>query len=252
VTISNTSTTVSLDNVALTASAGFKVSGNTCGTAVAAGASCTADIVFAPTNIGSQTGTLTIASSTLGANVSVQLSGTGFDFTVATAGAGSQSVASGQTANYTLTLTPSGGVPQSFSFLCNSLPAYAACLYNPSTNNVAATATGTETIQVTTSQTTGRSVPAKWKPGWIAVALAGGFLLLPVATRKRRKLLAEVAFLVLIVAGVSSCAGSGGGGGASPSPTPTSHDVAPGTYSIPLVVTSGSVQHTVTLTLVVD
>jgi hypothetical protein len=57
--------------------------------------------------------------------------------------------------------------------------------------------------------------------------------------------------LWVTMAGLSSCAGSGGGGGSSPPPS-TSHTVAPGTYSISLVVNSGPVQHTVTLTLVVD
>jgi hypothetical protein len=94
------------------------------------------------------------------------------------------------------------------------------------------------------------AAPAHWAIG--AISLACGLLLLPVATRRRRNLLGALVALVVLAAGLSSCAGSGGGGGGSPSPTPTAHTVAPGTYSIPLVVTSNSVQLTVTLTLVVD
>jgi hypothetical protein len=58
----------------------------------------------------------------------------------------------------------------------------------------------------------------------------------------------------LAIAGLSNCSSSGGGGGGSPpgGSTPTTHNVAPGTYPVSLVVSSGSVQHTVTLTLVVD
>jgi len=182
----------------------------------------------------------------------VPLSGTGFDFTAVTAGAGSKTVASGQTANYTLTLTPSAGTAAAFTFQCNSLPSYAACVFNPSTNSVAANATGTETVQITTSQASAMAAPAPSAAGWKAVVLVCGLLLLPMATRKRRRLLAALALVVLVLAGLSSCAGSGGGGGGTPTPTPTSHNVAPGTYSVSLAVSSNSVQHTVILTLVVD
>jgi hypothetical protein len=250
IAISNTSMTVSLDNLGLTASAGFKLSANTCGVSLAAGSSCTVSVAFAPAAAGAQTGTLTLASSALAADATVALSGTGFDFTAVAAGSGSQTVASGQTANYSVTLTPLGAVPQSLTFQCNSLPTYAACIFNPSTNSVAANATGTEAVQITTSQSSGMALPSPWTPAWKTIAFASAILLLPLATRRRRKLLALVALFVAMSV-LSSCAGSGGGGGGSP-PTPTSHTVAPGTYSISLVVSSGSVQHTVTLTLVVD
>src|SRR6202035_1115323 len=108
----------------------------------------------------------------------------------------------------------------------------------------------TETVQITTSQASGMAIPAPWTPGWRAIAVAGGVLVLPLATRRRRKLLATVVLLVAMAA-LSSCAGSGGGGGGT-APPPTSHNVAPGSYSISLMVNSGPVQHTVTLTLVVD
>src|SRR6202035_4703224 len=120
-------------------------------------------------------------------------------------------VASGQTANFSVTLTPSGGVPQAFTFQCSSLPTYATCLFNPSTNSVAGDATGTETVQITTSQASGMAIPAPWTPGWRAIAVAGGVLVLPLATRRRRKLLAPGVLLVAMAA-LSSWAGAAGGG----------------------------------------
>ncbi len=233
------------------AATSFSFSPANCGT-LDTGANCKVQVVFTPTSLGVQVGTLTVTSNSLGVIATVPLSGTGFDFSAATAGAGSQTVASGQTANYAVTLTPLGGIAGAFTFQCSALPTYAACLFNPATNNVAANATGTETVQITTSQATGLVAPTRpW--GWQGtVVLACGLLLVPVATKKRRRRLAFVVLLLLAIAGVSSCSSSGGGGGGTPTPTPTSHTVSPGTYSVSLVVTSGSVQHTITLTLVVD
>jgi hypothetical protein len=49
----------------------------------------------------------------------------------------------------------------------------------------------------------------------------------------------------------SGCSGAGGGGGSTP-PALATHNVAPGTYTIPLQISSGGVNHTFNLTLVVD
>jgi hypothetical protein len=146
-----------------------------------------------------------------------------------------------------------GGVQPAFTLQCISLPTYAACPFNPSTNNVAANATGTETVQITTTQSSGMAAPTPpgCHPNWNMIALACGLILLPLATKKRRRLPACFSLLVLAIVGASRCSSSGGGGGGAPPPTPASHKVAPGTYSIPLVVTSGSVKHMVRLTLVV-
>ncbi len=250
VTVSNTSTAVSLDNMAFSASAGFKLSAGTCATSLAPGTNCTVDVAFVPASPGGQTGNLTIASSTLGGNAAVPLSGIGFDFAVVQSGASSKTVASGQTASYSVTLTPSGGAA-TFTFQCNSLPSYAACVFNPSANSVATSATGTEIVQITTSQAAAMASPQPPGPHWKATSLALGFLLLPFATRKRRRQIGAIVLLTLAIAGLSSCASSGGGGGGS-TPTPTAHTVAPGTYAISLIVTSNSVQHAVSLTMVVD
>lgn len=50
---------------------------STCGTTLAAGASCTVGLKFAPTSAGAASGTLTVASSAPGSPLSVPLSGTG-------------------------------------------------------------------------------------------------------------------------------------------------------------------------------
>ena len=50
---------------------------NTCGTSIAAGASCTVNVSFRPTASGTRTGTLTITSNATNSPTTVALSGTG-------------------------------------------------------------------------------------------------------------------------------------------------------------------------------
>ncbi|HUN33217.1 MAG TPA: choice-of-anchor D domain-containing protein, partial [Trebonia sp.] len=75
VTVSNPgSSAVSLSSVGLT---GPFSESNNCGTSLAAGASCTVSVKFAPTASGSATGTLSVNSSAPGSPLTVALSGTG-------------------------------------------------------------------------------------------------------------------------------------------------------------------------------
>ncbi|MGB6974702.1 MAG: choice-of-anchor D domain-containing protein [Terracidiphilus sp.] len=250
VTVTNTSATVSLTDMALSVSSGFALSGSTCPTTLGPGASCTAGVEFAPTSAGAQTGTLTVASSALPASAQVPLSGMGFDFTLTTTGQTSQTVASGLTASYTLSLTPLRGSTGTFTFSCGSLPANTVCVFNPASEQVAANTTGSETVQVETghaAQTASAETPA----GWGGLQLGLGLLLLPLAWRRRRKALLLVLLLGVLAGGLASCAGAGGdlaGGstGSGGANTPA------GTYSINMMATAHGVSHQVTVSLTVD
>jgi hypothetical protein len=83
----------------------------------------------------------------------------------------------------------------------------------------------------------------------VAAPVFCGLLLLPVAWRRRRRVLVFLAALVL-AGGVCSCTGSGGGTGGvtsgSGGTTPT------GTYSIPVTIRANGIARTVTLELTVD
>ena len=75
VTVSNTGTAAaSVSGVAVT---GDFSQTNTCGTSIAAGASCTVNVSFRPTASGTRTGTLTINSNATNGPTNVALSGTG-------------------------------------------------------------------------------------------------------------------------------------------------------------------------------
>jgi len=250
VTLTNTSASVALDNLALAASSGFGIANTTCGASLAAGANCTANVIFSPTAAGSASGTLTITSSELAAAASVPLSGVGFDFTPAATGSSSQTVASGQTATFTLTLTPNGGSASTFTFGCSGLPSYASCVFNPSSLTVMAGSTGSETVQIATAQNSAAADQRDWRSGALPVSFGVGLLVVPLVRRRRRG--AFLALVLMACAGAfEGCAGSGGGGGGTPPPT-TAHNVAPGTYAVSVGISSNGAQHTVKLTLVVD
>ena len=75
VTVTNPGTTaVSMSSIGVTGPFGES---NNCGTSLAAGASCTVSVTFAPTAAGAATGTLSVNSSAPGSPLTVALSGTG-------------------------------------------------------------------------------------------------------------------------------------------------------------------------------
>jgi hypothetical protein len=251
-TIANSSAGVELDNVHLAVSSGFKTGNTTCGESLPAGASCAVDVLFAPSAMGSQSGTLTLTSDELAASVTVPLSGMGFDFQAVNSGAGSQTVSSGQWANFMLSVSNLSGSPAAFSLQCGALPSYAACVFSSSSTTIGGNSSGSLSLQVTTSQPSADGRPGaifRWQ-GWAPV-LAIAFLPLALHRRWRGSLLGMTGLLAILAAGLTSCSSSGGGGGGTP-PPPVAHTTPAGTYSIPVTVSSTGVQHTVTLTLVVD
>ncbi|HET7103143.1 MAG TPA: choice-of-anchor D domain-containing protein [Terracidiphilus sp.] len=247
VTLTNTGVTA-LRALALGVSSGFQIQSNTCPGVLDVGASCTTGVVFAPTSAGVQSGVLTVTSGDLANAATVSLAGMGFDFTEAVSGTSSLTVASGQTARYTLNVTPLNGSSGTFTFQCGTLPAHAACSFNPSSLTVAANTTGSMTVQIAT----GQSATAAIMPRagiWGAAGLELGLLLLPLGLRrKRRGLLVLLAAGALLV-GLSSCSGAGGGGGATAA---ASGATPPGTYSIQVTAAANGVSHQLTVSMTVD
>jgi hypothetical protein len=258
VTIANSSA-YAVAPLTLAVAAPFGIAQSTCTGGLASGANCTASIVFQPSSTGSASGSLTASSASVGAPATVALSGTGFDFAVAVKGPASQSVTRGQQAAYTLGITPAGA-NETFSFTCGTLPANAACIFDPANGTLNAGVQGTVIVEISTGRISATRLekrePAGLRLGrpafWRALPLTCGLLLLPLAIRRRHKILPLAVLVVLLAGGVSSCTGSGGGtgggsggqGGGSTTPT--------GTYTIPVNVTSTGITRSVTLTLTVD
>ena len=228
VTVTN-SGGVTLTSLTLAASTGFQIANNACPASLSPGASCTTGVTFAPAQTGQQSGSLTVASSAMAAGAQVSLSGTGFDFTAAVGGQSGQTVASGQTASFTLNLAPQGGTTATFTFQCGTLPANASCTFNPASDAVPANATSHVTVQIATGQAA-VAAQVRHPYGWSEWPVACGLVLLPLAWRRRRKWLMGIAGLVL-AGGLSSCAGAGGGTGLAPS-SPALGATPAGTYSV--------------------
>jgi hypothetical protein len=250
VTLTNPSATSNLASFAVAVTAGFKLVNNACPPTLAAGASCTVGVEFEPTSAGTASGSLTVSSQALATGASVPLSGMGFDFAVASSGSSSQTIASGQTADYKLVITPLLGSQGVFTLQCGSLPPYSSCTFNPASEGIPANTTGNEEVEIATGLTTS-SARLTRPSAWPVLPLACGLVLLPFALGRRRRALLLMVLLIILAGGVSSCTQSSVGLSLPGSRT-TSGITAAGTYSIPITVTSNGVQHQVTLKLTVD
>jgi hypothetical protein len=263
VTVTNSSS-YAISSVSLAAATPFSVTQNTCTGGVAAGANCTASVVFQPSAGGSASGALTVTSSSVATPATVPLSGTGFDFAVSITGPASQTVASGEQASFTMIVAPigSGGA---FAFSCGTLPTNALCFFNPATQTLNAGVQGTVLVEISTGNgsTVRLEKPDFAKPNLDrpssgrmalprALPLACGLLLVPLAFFKRRKLFLLIVLVAVFVGGVSSCTSSGGGTGGGSGGNGGGSNTPPGTYTIPVSVTSMGISHSLNVTLTVD
>ena len=95
---------------------------------------------------GPRTGTLTLTDNAPGSPHPVHVSGTGMDFAIGVPLGSSSSVTitAGETADYTVAVTPQGGFNQSVSLSCSGAPSAAAC--SVSSSSVTPDGTPTTTI----------------------------------------------------------------------------------------------------------
>ncbi len=168
-------------------------------------------------------------------------------------------VSAGQSASYSLTFSPAGAASgQTFSFSCANLPANSDCSFSPA--SVAASSAGASTtLTINTQRATAALLPFPWTRYAFALLLPSGLPLLLAASpcrrsRRSRRILALAAFLLLLV--LLAC--GGGGGSSSPAPaTPTSAPTGSGTtpsgsYTVIVRATSGNLQSSTPVTLVVQ
>jgi hypothetical protein len=232
------------------------IASSTCSSTLAPTTSCNLVIVFSPTTAGTVSGTLTLTDDAPSGGQTTNVTGTGIDYTLATNGAASVTVASGATATYPLLLRSLQGLSGSIALSCSGAPANSVCTVSPSTENLGGTYTVSATVQTGQTQTSNLASPhSPFNPHRAPAYLA--FLALPLAclARKRRltRLLLPLVTLAALacVAGCGSSrlipgSGSGGGGGSGSSSTP------PGTYNLTVSASAAGLTHSVNLTLVVQ
>jgi archaellum component FlaF (FlaF/FlaG flagellin family) len=227
---------------------------NTCGTSLAAGASCTINVTFTPTVGGSRTGSLIITDNAPNSPQMVSLGGSGADFAVSVAPT-SATVIAGNSVAYTLTVTPSSGFNARVTLGCGNTPRGASCSVSPSVVTPNGTDPASATVTVTTAA---RSLlQPRWGPNlnlprlitpvmptWFLWLLLLALCATQAMARRRRVLLRLVLVAGLVLLWVAC-----GGGGSQidvPNGTPA------GNYTLTLSGTSGSVTHDISVGLTVE
>jgi hypothetical protein len=230
-------------------SAGFTET-NTCGTTLAGNASCTVNVVFAPTTAGPLNGLITISYN--GTQSTIALSGNGTDFTLAAQQGGSttDTITAGTTATYNLSLTGTSGFNGTVSFTCSGAPAAAACSVNPSSEALNGTTPVNFSVTVTTTARSSAlpviGILPRMSPPYgtgLAMCVAAMMLALLSAGRKRMRFagLAGAFAVVLLIGGC--------GGGGTPPHVP---GTPAGTSTITVTAASGGANRTLNLTLNVN
>jgi hypothetical protein len=267
VTLSNTGN-AALSITSISTSGDFSET-NTCGSSVAATASCNINVTFKPTAGGTRTGAVTISDNAGASPQTVALTGTAEDFTltVASGSSSSASVSQGQVASYTLSIEGVGGLDQTVNFTCTGAPSEASCTVSPNPVTLNGSAATNVTVTVDTTAPSGvalqpRLVPPL-VPGQPAAWLLCGMLLMaaslvwgivrrpdPEIGRLRVGLL-TLGALLLLTLGVAAC--GGGGTGLAP---PSNPGTPVGTYTLTVTGTcplgSTTLSHSVNLTLQVQ
>lgn len=238
---------------------------DTCGTGVAAGASCTISVTFKPSATGTRSASVTVTDNASGSPHSVSLTGTGTDFSLAAnTGANcptggncstSATITAGQTATYNLQVSPDSGFNGNVALSCSGAPSPSTCSVSPT--SVPPNGTSNYSFAVTVSNTSGVAVapfrlphrtirPRALPLGLFILALVSALMLLTrlasPAGRPNYVLVAACGLLLLCLTYTGGCSGVN-----------TVHNQKqPVNATLTVTGTSSSVTHTVSLSLTVN
>jgi trimeric autotransporter adhesin len=248
--------TLSITAVAVTGAnvSSFQLGADTCGTTLAAGASCTIAVTFSPTSTGSFTASLSVTDA-LGTQTSA-LSGTGVvsstpaDFTIAATPA-VQSSYRGASVSYMVQLTsadPNNPFTSTVALTAGGLPDGTSFSFSPTSVVPGTTQAATSTMTVTIPAVSGRSspptspFPLNSVPAAVSLASLGVMWFSRSRWKQRPLLMVLLAFAALASAtALTGCSG-----------TKTGFAVPTSTSIITVTGTSGSITHSTAVTLTVQ
>jgi sugar lactone lactonase YvrE len=220
----------------------------TCGETLAADASCTISVTFTPASVAGFAATVSVADNAAGSPQTVALSGAGIaapDFSVSALPA-TQTVSAGSAATYNVSVASiNGDFDSGVTLSASGLPAGATVTFAP-----AEVQPGSEpaasVMTVQTGTALARIEPPNAHRGWRWMPVVTMALCIPLLWWRRRdrvRLMSTGLLCALLCVGSAMLSGCGGGYYAE-SPAQT--------YTITVTGSSGSIQHSTTVTLTVQ
>lgn len=193
---------------------------NNCGSSLTAGGSCTVNVTFTPAAAGNRAAALTFTNNAINTPQSVALTGTGLGFSL-TATSSTQTISPGQTATYSINVTPAGGFNQAVHLTCTGAPAQSSCSVSPSSFTLNGSAAQTATVTVTTvGASSGLTLP--WfgpRPGnpyglkaWCLATLGLAALLGSFSAHRKWTKRWVYGFVFMLVLNITACGGGSSGG----------------------------------------
>jgi len=228
---------------------------NTCGSTLAAGASCAIGVFFDPGSSGSVNGTLTVADNASGSPQTIPLSGAGQDFSLSSSSS-TQTVMPGSTATYTVAVNPVAGFNQTVALSCSGAPAGSTCSLSSSSIELSGSSPATVTVSVTTqgnsaAVTEPRNPHGTHMPIFFAICGWPGLLLLG-RRRFGRQAVKRNAICGAALLGVICFIATGCGGNSSSTGGGTSASTYTLTVTGSFTSGSASLTHSTNLTMIVQ
>jgi sugar lactone lactonase YvrE len=216
----------------------------TCGSTLAAGSSCPISVTFTPATVASFTATVSVADNAAGSPQTATLAGTGLappDFTVSSS-VPSQAVQPGAAAQYPIAVTATGGdFTGAVVLTATGLPPGAIATFAPaSVTPDSGSVPSLLTIQTSSGQAAAKS-RWPWRP--VTGPLTALAFCVPLLWWRRRSRLRSVGLLCALLS-VTAMFATGCGGGYYLNTSKT--------YTVTVTGTSGSSQHSTTVTLTIQ
>ena len=231
----------------------------TCGSQLAAGASCGIGISFAGLSPGNATATLNVLNSVL--PLSIALSGTSEDFEVQLSPStpGSMTISAGQSASFSLLVVPDFFQGQ-IGLACTGAPALSTCSLSPNSVALNGAAIPFQAVLTTTAAKTQIAsntpeIPKTLLGVFISISSVAALFLLFARTQKSRSgAIRAVCCGLLIFATIWFVASCGGGSSSfiSPPPPPPIPGTTPGTYQLTITGATGSDSHSLAVTVTIQ